>query len=229
MSPAHCMKKWYKYNRKEGLCGVTFWPTLACTTREVLSAKSSLVGHNVTCNLLSSFLEGYLDMIGLFQAFFDYIVWHAIGTQRCPASIPVKLGRVLCLDKIWHRHDLHLSWLESHVGLDCISTRSLGWEIRLEFCGIPRLIQFRTFWTPEFSSEFYFSDLKMCSRQFWTCFFPVRNPLPPSILPISWINKHSRYISCQWHNFVPNLHLLTLSARFPLSVSRCRFVFHKCE
>ncbi len=25
-------KKWYKNNPKEGLCGVTFWPTLACTT-----------------------------------------------------------------------------------------------------------------------------------------------------------------------------------------------------
>jgi hypothetical protein len=34
----------------------------------------------------------------------------------------------------------------------------LGWEIRSEFRKIPRLFQFRTFWTPEFSSEFYFSD-----------------------------------------------------------------------
>ncbi len=25
-------KKWYKNNPKVGLCGVTFWPTLACTT-----------------------------------------------------------------------------------------------------------------------------------------------------------------------------------------------------
>ncbi len=25
-------KKWFKSNPKEGLCGVTFWPTLACTT-----------------------------------------------------------------------------------------------------------------------------------------------------------------------------------------------------
>jgi hypothetical protein len=25
-------KNWYKNNPKEGLCGVTFWPTLACTT-----------------------------------------------------------------------------------------------------------------------------------------------------------------------------------------------------
>jgi hypothetical protein len=42
----------------------------------------------------------------------------------------------------------------------------LGWEIRLEFRRIPQLIQFRTFSIPEFSSEFYFSDRKMCSRQF---------------------------------------------------------------
>ncbi len=31
----------------------------------------------------------------------------------------------------------------------------LGWGIRSEFRGIPRLFQFQTFWTPEFSSEFY--------------------------------------------------------------------------
>ncbi len=46
----------------------------------------------------------------------------------------------------------------------------LGWEIRSEFHGILQLIQFWTFWTPEFSSEFYFSDHKMCSCQFWTRF-----------------------------------------------------------
>jgi hypothetical protein len=43
---------------------------------------------------------------------------------------------------------------------------TLGWEIQSEFCGIPRLFRFWTFWTPEFSSEFYFSHRKMCSRQF---------------------------------------------------------------
>ncbi len=48
------------------------------------------------------------------------------------------------------------------------SALSLGWEIHSEFRGIPRFFQFRTFWTPEFSSEFYFSDRKMCSRQFTT-------------------------------------------------------------
>ncbi len=40
----------------------------------------------------------------------------------------------------------------------------------LEFRGIPRLIRFRTFWTPKFSSEFYSSNCKMCSHQFWTQF-----------------------------------------------------------
>ncbi len=67
---------------------------------EVLSAKSSLVGHNMTCNLLHSFLERDLDSIRLFQAFFNQIVWRTIGTQRHPMSIPVELGRILCLDKI---------------------------------------------------------------------------------------------------------------------------------
>jgi hypothetical protein len=41
-----------------------------------------------------------LDMIGLFQAFFDQIVWHAISAQRCPASTPIELGHILCLDLI---------------------------------------------------------------------------------------------------------------------------------
>jgi hypothetical protein len=67
---------------------------------EVLSTKLSLVGRDVTCNLLSSFLEGNLDTIKLFQAFFDQIVWHAISIQRHPASIPVELGPILHLDQI---------------------------------------------------------------------------------------------------------------------------------
>ncbi len=69
---------------------------------EELSAKSSLVRRDMTCNLLCFFLEGYLDSIRLFQALFDKIVWCAIGPQRHPMSIPVKveLGRILCLDKI---------------------------------------------------------------------------------------------------------------------------------
>ncbi len=54
----------------------------------------------MTGNLLGSFLKGDLDSIGLFQTLFDLLVWHAIGTQRCPASIPVKLGRILRFDKI---------------------------------------------------------------------------------------------------------------------------------
>ncbi len=35
------------------------------------------------------------------------LVWHAIGTEGCPASIPVKLGRILHFDKIRHCHDLY--------------------------------------------------------------------------------------------------------------------------
>ncbi len=54
----------------------------------------------MTGNLLGSFLEGDLDSIGFFQTLFDQFVWHAIGTQQRPSSIPVKLGRILHLDKI---------------------------------------------------------------------------------------------------------------------------------
>jgi hypothetical protein len=38
---------------------------------EVLSAESSLVGCNMTSNLLGSLLKGDLDSIGLFQTLFD--------------------------------------------------------------------------------------------------------------------------------------------------------------
>ena len=74
---------------------------------------------------------------------------------------------------MWRWHVCHLK-VDSVVWLSHMSSIwpwSLGWEIRLEFCGIPRLIWFRTVWTPEFSLEFYFSDCKMCSHQFWRHFF----------------------------------------------------------
>ncbi len=59
----------------------------------------------MTGNLLL-LLEGDLDLIKLFQTLLDQFVWHAIGTQRCPSSIPAELGCVLRLDKI--RHCLNL-------------------------------------------------------------------------------------------------------------------------
>jgi hypothetical protein len=68
---------------------------------KVLSAKLCLVRCNVTCDFLSSFLEGNLDTIGLFHALFDQIVWCSIGTQRHPVSIPVEMvGCILHLDQI---------------------------------------------------------------------------------------------------------------------------------
>ncbi len=53
-------------------------------------------------------------------------------------------------------------------GITLFSTAAwqLGWETHSEFCGIPQLFQFWTFQTPEFLSEFYLSDRKICSRQF---------------------------------------------------------------
>jgi hypothetical protein len=78
-----------------------FWLEIGERVRkEVLGAKLSLVGRNMTHNLHGSFFEGDLDSSGLFQTLFAEVVWHAIGTQRCPASIPVKLECTLHLDKI---------------------------------------------------------------------------------------------------------------------------------
>ncbi len=59
-----------------------------------------LVRRNVSCDIFGFFLKEDLDSIRLFHAFFDQLVWHAIGTQRSPASVPVELGCLLSLDKI---------------------------------------------------------------------------------------------------------------------------------
>jgi hypothetical protein len=61
----------------------------------------------MTGNLLGSLLKEDFDLIGLFQTLLDQFVWHAIGTQQRPSSVPVELGRVLRLDKIVHRLDLY--------------------------------------------------------------------------------------------------------------------------
>jgi hypothetical protein len=71
----------------------------------------------MTGNLLGSFLERDLDSIGLFQTLFDQFVWHAIGTQQRPSSIPVELGRILRLDKIGHCCNLYLFPLVKRVFL----------------------------------------------------------------------------------------------------------------
>ncbi len=47
--------------------------------REVLGSKLCLVGRDVSCDVLQIFFEGNLDSIKLFQAFFNQLVWHAIG------------------------------------------------------------------------------------------------------------------------------------------------------
>jgi hypothetical protein len=47
-----------------------------------------------------SFVPFSIDSIRLFHAFFDQLVWHAVGTQRSPANVPVELGCCLSLDKV---------------------------------------------------------------------------------------------------------------------------------
>jgi hypothetical protein len=68
--------------------------------KEVVRSKLCLVRRDMSSNLFSFFLGGNLDMIRQFQAFFDQIIWCAIGTQRRSTSIPVELGHILCLDQI---------------------------------------------------------------------------------------------------------------------------------
>ncbi len=68
--------------------------------------KSCLVGRDVSCNILCSFLKSDFDMMRLFHAFFDPFVWQAICTQRSLANVPVKLGCLLSLNEIQHHQDL---------------------------------------------------------------------------------------------------------------------------
>ncbi len=82
----------------------------------------------MTGNLLGSLLEGDLDSIRLFQTLLDQFVWHAIGTQQRPSSVPVELGRVLCLDKIRHRLDLYFFPLVKMCFFDRVSTTSSCWK-----------------------------------------------------------------------------------------------------
>ena len=98
---------------------------------KVLRSKSCLVGRNVSCNILYSFLEGDFDTVRLFHAFFDQLVWHAIGTQRSPVSVPVKLGCLLIHDEIWHCQYLSClhTWvlIESLLDHSGISTSANGY------------------------------------------------------------------------------------------------------
>jgi hypothetical protein len=83
----------------------------------------------MTGNLLGSLLKGDFDLIGLFQTLLDQFVWHAIGTQRCPSSVPVELGPVLCLEEIRHCLELYFFLLCKTHFFDCISTTSLCWKL----------------------------------------------------------------------------------------------------
>jgi hypothetical protein len=82
----------------------------------------------MTGNFLGSFLERDLDLIGLFQTLFHQFVWHAIGTQQRSLSIPVELGRILCLDKIEHRCNPYFFFSCKTHFFDCVSTTSLCWK-----------------------------------------------------------------------------------------------------
>ncbi len=64
----------------------------------------------MSCDILCSFLKGNLDIIRLFHASFDQLVWHAISTQRSSASVPVELGCRLSLDKVWYCQILSLCY-----------------------------------------------------------------------------------------------------------------------
>ncbi len=105
----------------------------------------------------------------------------------------------------------------------------LGWEIHSEFRWIPQLFQFWTFWTLEFPSEFYFSDCKMCSLQFWTYFFRFR------ILSRHWLfqfheleNVPAINVSGEWHQIlIHSTHQLFLHAPLPSHCSWYLLDTHK--
>jgi hypothetical protein len=96
----------------------------------------------------------------------------------------------------------------------------LGWEICLEFHGIPRLIRYRTFELRNFHWNFIFPIIKCVPAISEHVFSGSESS--PAINSSNFMNQKT---FPPWQNFVPNLHLLTLIAHFPLSVSICRFVF----
>ncbi len=115
-----------------------------------VSLHSRQLGHN---GFLSTWYARNYIVPAIPKTCFDAHDWNSLG-------------------KLWSVRWMDFQSTRSNCSKD--SSLWLGWEIHSEFRGIPQLIWFRTFWTPEFSLEFYFSDRKMCSRQFWTRFFRFR-------------------------------------------------------
>ncbi len=92
---------------------------------------------------------------------------------------------------------------------------NLDREIRSEFHRILQLLRFRTFCTPEFSSEFNFSDYKICSRRFAT------QSRWFGILSCHWFFQfHSSEnvpAICQWH----------VASNFKTQCTNSFFVHHR--
>jgi hypothetical protein len=119
----------------------------------VASGQNLAFGRNKLFELITAF--GHVKLI-------DH-VGHNHNSQIQPqliVAIPKDFKRYL-----FFQDDCRIFCEGDIINLDGFDSL-LGWEICPEFRGTPRLFRFRTFWTPEFSSEFYFSDCKMCSRQF---------------------------------------------------------------
>ncbi len=102
---------------------------------------------------LHSFITLYTD------SDFNTVVTCSLTTRHhILSNMQDLLIQLLQLMQYWKNESFSLKLTNTVIGL--------GWEIRSEFHGILQLFRFWTFWTPEFSSEFYFYDRKMCSRQF---------------------------------------------------------------
>ncbi len=82
--------------------------------------------------------------------------WYHDAITQGPDPKPICIGMKIYLLAIRHSN-LPLYKVHVHV---LGGATSLGWEIHLKFLGIPRLIQFRTIWTPKFSSNFIFLIVK---------------------------------------------------------------------
>ncbi len=106
----------------------------------------------------------------------------------------------------------------------------LGWDICLEFHGIPQLFWFRTFFLPEFWSKFVFPTIKHVSSklehvpnvlEYYPAIdssnfmhqkkFPPFFIFPAKITSICFPSETSRYIFGGMIMFLPKLHVLVLS------------------
>ncbi len=80
-------KKWYKNNPKEGLCGVTFWPTLACTTPALRCFPWALSQHHQALHGFAFSLLRQASHCALFLSSSSQALQLCIALSSAPSAL----------------------------------------------------------------------------------------------------------------------------------------------